>query len=113
MTIDIDHLRKLLAAATTNDYAWHVEGGEFRETIVRFAAADGSGESAGWRWFQTGTAEQAELICAAINALPELLDAYEAAAKIVDARRRGWPTMEAMSYVSLEAAVDAARKEGT
>lgn len=62
-------------------------------------------------------ARDAALICAAVNALPQLLAIAEAAEKLANARRKGWRTHEAMLLVEIDSlfdpAIDAARKGTT
>lgn len=103
MTIDIAKLRELLQAATRGPY-------EARDVAVygegNTAVCDCSFETKLSGETLEAARTDAQLICAAVNALPELLAVYEAACACADS---GTP----MTYADLRDAVDAARKAGT
>lgn len=116
MTVDIAHLRALLAASPTRPGTWWWDA---LEAAIRHRDANGDD-----RWTMipqplhdgaTVSIDDADaaLICAAVNALGPLLAIAEAAEKWRD--RRAWENDVATLDVErdLYAAVDAARKERT
>lgn len=104
MSVDISKLRDLLAAATPGP--WKPDYGTVTSAVGDIIGAD---ISYGTPMLELDPANAA-LICAAVNALPELLAIAEAAGDYVDAERTK-NRYSAAQYHALLAAFDAARKE--
>lgn len=120
MTLDIAKLRELLAAAVSDppvagmvpSLPWHVEddGNGFKAIYSIEQHNDGHNVSIATDL----RAADAALICAAVNALPELLAIAEAAEKLADDVRISIAHLSGARQRRIReslAAVDAARKE--
>lgn len=128
MTVDVEALRKLLERATPGPWAYAKSSvDEGRARYIDNAAgkdvvyADGYGGDC----YVDMSVTDAALICAAVNALPELLAVYEAACALRDqpmlvkGNAATWGDVAQAETEGpkllgrLLAAVDAARKAGT